>query len=118
MTYQSTVLFYETLKSLDTATLSGSYLPIGTKLGNESRILKIINDSTVAVLISTDGTNDKDYVPSGSFVLYDLGTNRGHAAPCMVFAKGTQFYAKAATGTGSVYLISLYGNTNPQTPPL
>lgn len=116
--YVSTILQYETLRSLDSATLAGSYLPIGTPLADAARILKIVNVSNVTVTISTDGTNDMDILPGGSFVLYDAGTNRGNAAPCMTFAKGTQFYAKGSVGVGLIYLVSLYGYTNPQTPPL
>lgn len=115
--YQSTTLFFETLKSLDSATLSGSYLPIGTALTHEARILKIINNSTVAITISTDGSTDMDFLPIGSFVLYDAGTNRGNASQSMAFPKGTQFYAKGSVGTGSVYLTVLYGNTPTQTIP-
>lgn len=116
--YVSTILKYEPIRSLDSSTLTGSYLPIGTPLADASRILKIVNTSNVTVTISTDGVNDMDIIPSGSFVLYDAGTNRGNAAPCMTFAKGEQFYAKGSVGAGLIYVVSLYGYTNSQTPSL
>lgn len=116
--YNSTALAYEAIKSLDSSTLAGSYLAIGAALSNESRILKIVNSSNVTVTISTNGTTDMDVVPSGSFVLYDAGTNRGNAAPCLVFPKGTQFFAKGSVGAGLIYVVSLYGNTTSQNPPL
>lgn len=114
----TTALVYEGLKSLDTATLSGSYVPIGTPLQNAASILKIVNNSNVDLLISTDGTNDKDIVPSGTFTLYDAGTNKGSALAFMAFPKGTQFSAKSTVGIGSVYVVALYNQTVTPPPPL
>lgn len=118
MSYQSTALVYDTIRSLDTASLSGSYLLIGSALSFQGRIIKIVNASNVSVTISTDGVNDMDIIPAGSFSLYDAGTNRGNDSPCLAFPKGTAFYAKGSVGTGSVYVVCLYGYTNSQNPPL
>ena len=117
MSGQSTALLYDTMRSLDTSTLSGSYLPIGTPLTYSGRIVKIINASNVSITISTNGSTDMDIVPSGSFTLYDAGTNRGNSSPCMFFPKGTQFSAKGSVGTGSVYLVCLYGYETLTYPP-
>ncbi len=112
--YQSTALFYEPIRSVNTSALSGSYVVLGTALTDEARILKIVNNSNQDLTISTNGTTDMDFLPQTSFVLYDAGSNRGNPAPTMVFPKGTQFYVKGSAGTGLVYLVVLYGNTPTQ----
>ena len=118
MGYQSTAIAYNTRQSVDSSTFSGSYLPIGSPISNSARIVKIINNSGVDVDISTDGVTNHDFIPKNGFTLYDLGTNRGNDSPCLNFSTGTQFYAKGSASTGLVYMISLYGQGNTQTPPL
>jgi hypothetical protein len=110
MVAQSTVIAYEPIKSIDSSTFTGSYQAIGSASTHPCRIFKIVNDSNMAVTISTDGTTDQDFLPAGTFVLYDLGTNRGNPASeaCL---PPTQFYAKGSSGTGLVYVVILYANT-------
>jgi hypothetical protein len=116
--YQSTVIAYEAIKSIDSATFTGSYQAIGTATAHEGRIFKIVNNSNVGVTISTDGSTDMDFIPASTFVLYDLGTNRGNPTASLVLQKGTQFYIKASSGTGLVYVVVVYGNTPTQTIPI
>ena|SRR5580765_7356656 len=116
--YQSTVVTYEALKSIDSATFTGSYQAIGTATTHEARIFKIVNNSNVGVTISLDGSTDMDFIPPATFVLYDLGTNRGNPTASLVLQRGTQFYIKGAAGMGLVYAVVMYGNTPTQTIPL
>ena len=118
MTAQSTVLKYEAIKSLNTATLAGAYLPIGAPTTHEVTIAEILNDSTVGVFISTDGGTDMDFVRANTDRQYAAGTNRGAASPSLSFPRGTQFYAKAAAGVGFVHIAILYGDLSAQTAPL
>lgn len=116
---QATQVAYQAMQSINSSTFTGSYLPIGSAFTLPSRIFKIVNDSNVAVTISTNGTTDQDFVPPSTYVLYDVCTNRGNPSPAMELPP-TQFYAKGTSGTGSVYVVSLYG-LNPtanQVPPL
>lgn len=116
MVAQSTVLAYESIKSIDSATFTGSYQAIGSASTHPARIFKIVNNSNVDVTISTDGINDKDFLPASTFVLYDIGTNRGNSAS-EINLPPTQFYAKSGAGTGSVYVVIMYANTpNPGIP--
>lgn len=97
---------WETLRSIDSATFTGSYQALGTPLTHPSYICKLVNNSTVLVTISIDGTNDMDIAPASSFWLYDEAK---YSAPSIQFLpKGTQFYVKGSAGTGSVYLVSQY----------
>lgn len=97
---------WETLRSIDSSTFTGSYQAIGTPLLYPSYICKLVNNSTVLVTISIDGTNDMDVAPQNSFWLYDEGKAPQPYNPAL--PKGTKFFVKGSAGTGSVYLISQY----------
>lgn len=118
MGYQSTRIYPEVLRSIASSTISGTFAPIGTALLNSASIVKIINGSTNPVTISWDGINAHDYVPAGSFVLYDFTTNKPKDSPILVAQQGTQFYASGTAGTGIIYLVAFFGNTPAATIPL
>jgi hypothetical protein len=100
-------LAWETLRSIDSATFTGSYQALGTPLLNPSYICKMVNNSTVLVTISIDGTNAVDVAPAGSFWLYDEG-KAGLNAAMPSLPAGTQIMVSGSAGTGSVYLITQY----------
>lgn len=101
----TTRIAWETLRSIDSATFTGSYQAVGTPLAHPSYILKLVNNSTVLVTISIDGVTDIDVAPSGSFWLYDEDEgNPSHES----IPAGTQIYVKGSAGTGSVYLVTQY----------
>jgi hypothetical protein len=102
------LLKYEPLRSIDSSTLSGSYQAVGTPLANSSSILKMVNNSTVLVTVSIDGTNDHDVLPSGSFFLYDVTSDSVDGVPGVFVQSGTQYYVKGSAGTGSIYLVTQY----------
>lgn len=105
---QSTVLVWDSLRSLASSSVTSSYQAVGTALTFPARIVKIVNNSTKDVTVSTDGTNDHDFVPAGGFTLYDCGTNRGNPSPSMSIRQGTQISIKGTAGTGTVYVVVLY----------
>lgn len=98
---------WETLRSIDSATLTGSYQNVGSPLAHPSYICKLVNNSTSLVTISIDGATDIDVAPAGSFWLYDEGkVGLGSAYPAL--PQGTQIQVKGSAGTGSIYLVSQY----------
>lgn len=103
----TTNINWEILRSLDSATLTGSYQALGTPLIHPSYKCKIVNNSTVLITISNDGINDKDVVPGASFVLYDEGTV-GQSGAFPAIPAGTQISVKGTAGTGVIYLVSQY----------
>lgn len=109
--YQSNRLYPQTLRNINSATFTGSYQAVGTALTAPGRIVKIVNNSTVPVTVSWDGVDDHDYLPSGTFCLYDCGTNRGTPSEVLDISERTQFFVKGAAGTGSVYLVVLSATT-------
>lgn len=99
-------LTWEKLRSIDSATFTGSYQALGTPLTNPSYILKLVNNSGVLITISIDGTNDYDVAPSDSFWLYDASKYAGQTVPFI--PAGTQIYVKGSASTGLVYLVNMY----------
>jgi hypothetical protein len=98
-------LAWETLRSVDSATFTGVYVPIGGPLLHPSYILKIVNNSSVLVTISIDGVTDIDVLPANSFFLYDESNSGPYRNAVQ---QGTQFFAKGSAGTGLVYLVNQY----------
>ena len=99
MTTFSNRLRWETLRSINSATLTGGYDALGTPLLNPGFIVKLVNNSTVLVTVSIDGSTDIDVCPAGSFFLYDEFND---------LPAGTQFYVKGSAGTGLIYLAVQY----------
>jgi hypothetical protein len=106
----SIIVSVDVLRSLGFASISGTYATIGTSFGHPMRLIKVINTCNTDMLISFDGVNDNDYIPAGSFSLYDLATNEVNEAGWF-FRIGTQVYVKQASApaSGNVYVIALYG---------
>jgi hypothetical protein len=98
---------WEGLRTIDSATFTGLFQPVGGPLLFPSYICKLVNNSTVLVTISVDGTNAVDVAPANSFWLYDEGkVGRDGAFPAL--SKGTRIFVSGAAGTGSVYVVSQY----------
>lgn len=101
-------LLYDTIRSRDSATFTGSYQTLGSVLTFPCSIVKIINNSTVLVTISTDGSNDHDVLPASSFTLYDITSDSPQEGGSIFVEKGRQYYVKGSAGTGLVYLVTQY----------
>ncbi len=100
---------YETIRSIDSSTFSGSYQALGTALLHSACIVKIVNNSNQLVTISIDGINDHDILPANSFFLYDYTSNTPPGAVNGEFARqGRQYLVKGSAGTGLVYLVVQY----------
>jgi hypothetical protein len=104
----STVILPDTLRSIDSATFTGSYQAVGTALTHGARIVKFTNLSGVTVTVSWDGVNDADILPANSFVLLDVSGAKENPQFLEV-QSGTQFYVKGASSTGLFYISIYYG---------
>ena len=108
MSSLNTRIFWETLRSIDSATFTGAYQAIGTALAHSCCVVKFVNNSNRLITISIDGATDVDVVPAASFFLFDETANASREGGLYIPA-GTQFYVKgAAGGTGLVYLVVQY----------
>ena len=98
---------WETLRSIDSATLTGAYQAIGTPLVHNCFLIKFVNEAGNDVTISTDGSTAMDICPAGNFFLYDECANASREGGLSI-AKGTQFYVKGTASTGLIYLVAQY----------
>lgn len=102
-------LAWETLRSIDSATLDGTYQRLGGPLLNPSFICKMVNNSNVLVTVSINGTTDIDVAPANSYWVYDESK---YGIPSIQFLQsGTQFFVKGAAGAenaGLIYLVTQY----------
>ncbi len=102
---------FETLRSLAGASISGTYAAVGVPTVYSSRMIVIVNKTDGDVIISTDGTNNMMYIPTGLSRIYDFGANRCMEDDSFYIAAHTQFYAKQGTTTssGTLYIECIYG---------
>ena len=102
----------DTVRTLGFAAISGSYIAVGTPIQHNWRLVHFINNTDGDVYFSVDGINDNVFVPTGSFVLYDVSTNSSSSvgASDLLFELYTQFYVKEVTATtsGDVYVQGMY----------
>ncbi len=99
----------QTLGSIDSSTFTGSYQAINsTGFSNPCFLIRIINDSTVDVTISYDGTTNNDYLRTGETIQLPLQSNAQPMNFLSLMPIGTVIYVKGSAGTGSVYLASYY----------
>jgi hypothetical protein len=83
------------------ATMSGSFLPIGTLLYSPVQII-FDNQGTAAVSISIDGgTTTWRTFPAGEAIILDMRGNHG-IAPNFTMDQGTTFYGNGASGVFSI----------------
>ncbi len=107
----SIIASFDTLRSLAFGSIGASYLPLGTPFTHPVRVLKILNTTNADMLISTDAVSDYDYIPAGSFVLYDISANEANGSNGWFFPIGLQISVKYSTApaSGGVFLVALYG---------
>ncbi len=97
----------ETLRTFSSASLTGSYQNFGTPTVNKAVGFRITNNGTTDVTISNNSTNDKLFVPAGSFVLIDVAANCESDDESFLPAQ-TQWAIKGTAGTGTIYLESYF----------
>lgn len=98
---------WETLRSLNSAALTGGYDKLGGPLLHPGYIVKMVNNGTTQVTVSIDGSTDIDVCPGGSFWLYDEG-KVGQSSAFPSLPEGTQFFVKGTAGTGTIFLVVQY----------
>jgi|ERR1700759_1771233 len=102
------ILLYEPIRSIDSATFTGSFQALGTPLANAASLIKMVNNSGSDVTISIDGTSTVDICPAGSFWLYDITTNKACDGNPIFIPKGRQYLVSGTANVGLVYLVVQY----------
>jgi len=107
---------YENLRSLAFGSISSSYAGVGVSFVHPVRMIKVTNLTDINLIISFDGTNDKDIIPSMSAQVYDYATNRIGPVDALEQPAGQRVYVKQETVTaatsGNVYVTVIYASAN------
>lgn len=97
------------LTNIASSSVTGSYAAINASgLPNAVCVVRITNASTKDVTISYDGSNDHDYLVSGTVLLLFLQSNSQPNNFIANISKGTVVYVKGTGGTGNIYLAGWY----------
>lgn len=98
------------LSSINSSTFTGAYQLLSGAAGitHACIILRIINNSTMDVTVSYDGTNDHDYIPTKTTRDIQFQTNALPQTNNCSLAQGTKIYVKGSAGSGLVYLSGFY----------
>lgn len=102
--------FFEAIRTLGFAAISGAYASVGAATTREIRAFCISNNTQGDVYFTTDTGEDQMFLAAGSFRLYDVQANIGPKDDKFVFAVGTQFSVKQITApvSGDVYVELIY----------
>lgn len=106
----SNIARVDALRSLGFASIGASYVTVGTAFGHPMRVIRILNATNGDMFFSFDGTTNNLFLPSNSFVLYDIASDDDPSDNFRI-SKGTQMYVKQSTAptSGSVYIEAIYG---------
>lgn len=102
---------FDNLRSIVAADIKSNYEVVGSAFEGPVRMIKIVNITDAPVLFSTDGTNDKDIIPTNSSSVYDISANRTNQENFLL-AKGEFAYIKQLSGApsqGAVYITVIRG---------
>jgi len=101
---------FDAIRTIDSATFTGSFQAVGTPLTVVPRIILFQNDSGVTVQV-TDSTvtGAAMTLPAGERVIIDCATNRDAKDQLLGFPIGTQFYASGTSSTGNLTITIIYG---------
>lgn len=96
--------------SLDAATLTGGMDLLCSGTTEACSIIRIINASTVDILISYDEVNVNDYVMSRSALQLPLQANSRGAGKVLAMQRGQRVWVNGflGAGTGYIYLAGYY----------
>lgn len=114
MNPNASIVKFDILREIGFASISGTFAAVGAILAYPVRILKITNTTNEDVIISFDGVNDRDYIPAGTFVLYDFCSNASAQGGYFELHANQYIYAAdngVAPTSGSVFATCVYADT-------
>ena len=103
--------FFDEIRTLGFAGISGSYASVGTPFEFPARGICISNNTLGDMMFTDDVTKDKIFVKSGSFKLWDIQSNmNAQFDDKYVLPIGTQMSVKQLTAptSGDVYVEVIY----------
>jgi hypothetical protein len=93
------------LTAFNSSSLTGTYQPINPLgFSGPAVLIRLINNSSVDVNISYDGSYARDFLPKGTSLTLDIAACSVYPDFVTMFAKGTKVYVSGSAGTGNIYL--------------
>lgn len=97
------------LVSIDSASLTSSYQPFNSAgLDGACFMLRFMNVSTQAIVISYDGVRDSEVILSNTDRTFNFQNNAQPTAWTALVPKGLVLYIKGTAGTGTIYMSGYY----------
>ena len=98
--------------AFDTATLTGGYDPIAAGgIPEACQIIRVINDSDVAVGLSYDGITTHEIIWTGASIQLYFQSNSRPNNKIACLAKRSNVCLIGAAGNGNVYFVGYYQET-------
>lgn len=99
----------DTIRTFNSASLTGTYQVFGSAFTHEARMLRITNGGSTTVTLSLDGVNDMEVVVNGTVLPLEFAANR-ETSNQYELPSGTQVWIKGTAGTGTIYLSVYYAS--------
>ena len=106
-------LRFDPVRTLGFASISGSYMGVGTSLDVPARQIFIQNLTDATLMFSFNGIDDHFPLPENGFFLNDITSNKT-SNQGFFLAEGERLYVKevGTPTTGDVYFTVIYGSDN------
>ena len=110
MTQLAIRLKAEPVRTIAFGSIGAGYTGIGTAYSDPVRIYYLQNLTDATLMFSWDGVNDHFPLPSTSFLLIDVTSNKTGMGGSLAIAQGDRTYVKqlGVPTIGSVYLTIFY----------
>jgi len=108
---QAIKLLCEPARSLGFASITNTYMGIGSEIDSPVRILRIQNLTDAILWFSYDGINDHEALAANSFLLLDITANKSREQGYYL-SEGTRIYVKRLDipTSGAVYVTVYFGS--------
>lgn len=101
----------EPLRSVGFSSITPDYIAIGAPFANPARQIYLVNTTDETLLFSLDGVNDHWIIPSGSFLLLDITTNKTDVGGSLMLPQGQRIFVRGPIVTnGGAFLSVFYGS--------
>lgn len=102
----------EPVRTIAFGSILAAYAPVGTAYDDPVRIYYLQNLTDATLMFSWDGVNDHFPLPSTSFLLIDVTSNKSLVGGSLNIAQGDRTYVKrlGIPTIGNVYLTIFYGS--------
>lgn len=110
---QNIRLRLEPVRSIAAASITPTYMGVGTSIDHPARMIMIQNLTDATLMFSLNGVDDHFPLPTSGLLIVDVSTNMS-ISKGFFLSQGERLYVKEldVPTTGSVYFTVFYGSEN------